>query len=428
VGQTRPGRSSAFRLAAAAVAASLYLAPPAAAQQGDVARVHDPCIIKQKDTYYVFSTGPGIPVRRSADLFKWESAGRVFAETPAWVKEAVPGARSLWAPDISFFNGKYHLYYSASTFGKNRSCIGLATNATLDPDAADYKWSDEGKVLESVPDQDDWNAIDPNVVLDADGEPWLAFGSFWGGVKLRRLDKETGKPSAKDTKLYALARRPSPGAVEAPFIIRHGEYYYLFVSFDSCCRGADSTYRIMVGRSKELAGPYEDRDGKAMAEGGGTLILAGHGRCRGPGHNAVLSEGKKDWLVHHFYDADDRGVAKLQVRPLVWGDDGWPLPGEPLEGPAPEAGDAAKGGLAGEWDYSVDFGPAERVAFQEGGRLKRKDGAGAWSVEGPALLLRWPRTDDAPERVVKCVLSEGGRWFVGRDAQGAIVRGRRIKD
>ena len=186
----------------------------------------------------------------------------------------VPGLRGIWAPDISYFNGKYHLYYSASTFGSNRSSIGLATNQTLDPSSDRFSWEDQGKIISSFV-TDDWNAIDPNIVIDEEGEPWLSFGSFWSGIKMRKIDPANGKLSSKDTKLYSLAsRRRSPelpGAIEAPVIIRSSGYYYLFVSFDFCCRGINSTYNIRVGRSKLFTGPYVDREGRDMMEDGGTL-------------------------------------------------------------------------------------------------------------------------------------------------------------
>ncbi|NOX56075.1 MAG: arabinan endo-1,5-alpha-L-arabinosidase, partial [Planctomycetes bacterium] len=167
------------------------LATPNAAQEGDIRRVHDPCIVKAGGWYYVFSTLGGIQIRRSKDLMRWEYVGEVFEEIPAWAKKAVPGVRALWAPDISFFNGQYHLYYSVSTFGKNRSCIGLATNRTLDPADDRYEWVDRGPVITSRPGKDDFNAIDPSVAFDGE-QPWLAFGSFWSGIKLVRLDPETG--------------------------------------------------------------------------------------------------------------------------------------------------------------------------------------------------------------------------------------------
>jgi arabinan endo-1,5-alpha-L-arabinosidase len=97
-----------------------------------------------------------------------------------------------------------------------------------------------------------------------------------------------------------------------------------------CCRGVRSTYNVRVGRSSKVTGPYLDRSGKPMTEGGGTLILEGAGRVRGPGHNSILTEGARQYIVHHFYDADDNGRSKLQIRPLTWSRDGWPVVGEPL--------------------------------------------------------------------------------------------------
>ena len=211
---------------------------------GDIRQVHDPSIIKSGDTFYLFSTRAGIAIRCSKDLVHWRLCGDVFAHLPEWAVKDVPGLRGLWAPDISYFNGKYHLYYSVSTFGSNRSSIGLATNKTLDPASDKYRWVDEGKVIGSNT-SDDWNAIDPNVVFDEQDQPWLTFGSFWSGIKLRKLDRATGQLSSQDQTLYSLASRPrasdSPGAIEAPTIIRKNNYYYLFVSFDLCCRGKDST-------------------------------------------------------------------------------------------------------------------------------------------------------------------------------------------
>ncbi len=273
---------------------------------GTIRQVHDPSIIKAGDAYYLYCTHGGIYIRKSTDLLDWKRPfpPSVFPPTnaPAWTQEMVPGSNNdIWAPDISFYNDKFHLYYSVSTFGSNHSVIGLATNVTLDSEADGYEWVDEGLVIESV-NSDNYNCIDPNLIMDADGVPWLAFGSFWTGIKMRRLDYETGKLSAEDETLYSLARRPErPGAVEAPFIIRKGEFYYLFVSFDVCCRGADSTYHVRVGRSEAVTGPYVDRDGVDMLDGGGTQVTFPTQRWRGPGHNAILQEGDTDYIVHHAY-------------------------------------------------------------------------------------------------------------------------------
>jgi arabinan endo-1,5-alpha-L-arabinosidase len=306
----------------------------AADLQGDV-RVHDPSMIKQGKSYYVFSTGApngsindgNIQIRASDDLVNWRFLGTVFQQTPAWITDTLGvKPRSLWAPDISFFNGKYHLYYAASTFGSNNSLIALATNRTLDPARADYKWLDEGIVLRSTK-SDDWNAIDPQLSFDAPGTPWLAFGSFWSGIKMRRLDVRTGKLAATDATLYTIAARPTPnggGPIEAPAIIRHGAYYYLFVSFDFCCRGIKSTYKIAVGRARNITGPYFDQQDKRMDQGGGSILLTGDERHVAAGGQSVYLDGAAFRLVYHYYDALDGGKSKLQISELKWTKDGWP--------------------------------------------------------------------------------------------------------
>ncbi|HEX5890432.1 MAG TPA: arabinan endo-1,5-alpha-L-arabinosidase [Pyrinomonadaceae bacterium] len=303
-------------------------ASPAVVQiEGDIRQVHDPSIIKDGDTFYVFSTRAGIAIRCSKDLVHWRLCGDVFAHLPEWAVKDVPRVRGLWAPDVSYFNGKYHLYYSVSTFGSNRSSIGLATNETLDVASEKYRWVDQGKIMSSEV-SDDWNAIDPNVVFDEQAQPWLSFGSFWGGIKLRKLDPATGRLSSQDQNLYSLAGRPRsstlPGAIEAPHIIRKNNYYYLFVSFDFCCRGKDSTYNIRVGRSRRVTGPYVDRNGQPMLEGGGTLVIEGSGRWVGPGHCSSLQEKDGDRLVYHAYDTEWRGVATLRIALIRWDAEGWP--------------------------------------------------------------------------------------------------------
>jgi arabinan endo-1,5-alpha-L-arabinosidase len=333
-------RRSGLVTANALVLATIACPGILVAQTGDVRGVHDPCIIKAADAYYVFSTGRGrgetIPIRRSSDLREWERIGSVFETLPAWTREKVPRVWNLWAPDVAFFGGRYHLYYSVSSFGSNQSCIGLATNATLDPTADGYEWVDQGPVICTSPEnRDNFNAIDPQIVLDERGAPWMALGSFWSGIKLIRLDPETGQRHPTDATIHSLATRPTPGAVEAPHIHRRGEWYYLFVSFDHCCRGVRSDYKVMVGRSRCLEGAYVDRDGKPLLAGGGALVLESTADIRGPGHNAVLSDGGRadgggTWLVHHYYDAAARGTPTLQIRPLTWDADGWPVAGEPV--------------------------------------------------------------------------------------------------
>jgi arabinan endo-1,5-alpha-L-arabinosidase len=304
---------------------------------GDL-RVHDPVMIRHGDTFYVFSTGgrPGrgvLYISCSKDLRNWTRCGSAFDDLPEWSRQRIPSARSAWAPDISFFGGRYHLYYSVSTFGTNNSVIGLATNLTLDPNSPDYEWRDEGMVVSSVAGRDDFNAIDANLVLEYPDKAWLCWGSFWGGIKMRRIDRSTGRLSAADTTLYSLASRPgdasslSPGsvagAIEAPFIVRHGSFWYLFVSFDLCCRGVNSTYKIMVGRSPDITGPYTDRQGRPMTAGGGSLVIeATTPNWRGPGHCAIVQDVSGDYLVFHAYHGTT-GRSELKISTLVW-EDGWP--------------------------------------------------------------------------------------------------------
>jgi arabinan endo-1,5-alpha-L-arabinosidase len=298
--------------------------PPVALALSGNLGAHDPVIIGADGQYYYFSTGNGIATKTSPDLLRWAQGPDVFPTTPAWFQERVPAyePENIWAPDISFFGGQYHLYYSVSSFGSNRSCIGHATRASLSSGA----WQDHEAVFcSNAPGQsDDFNAIDPNVVLDESGAPWLAFGSFWSGIQLIQLGTD-GARAGSD--IRPLASRGG-GALEAPFIVRRCGYYYLFVSFDACCRGADSTYNIRVGRAESLLGPYVDRDGRALLQGGGTLVLAAGGDFVGPGHNAVLIDGTRAYNVYHAYLASN-GASQLRISELVWDEAGWPISGGP---------------------------------------------------------------------------------------------------
>jgi arabinan endo-1,5-alpha-L-arabinosidase len=274
----------------------------------------------------MFATGRGAPSFHSKDMKTWEPGPPVITERPEWVAQAVPGARgtNFWAPDVIHRGDKYYVYYSVSTFGRNTSAIGVATNPTLDPNDPNFKWTDQGVVVQSK-QSDDFNTIDPAVTVDAEGKMWLAFGSFWSGIKLIELDPATGRRIAPDSPMYSLAHY---GSIEASFIYRSGDYYYLFVNWGLCCRGVNSTYNIRIGRSKTITGPYLDKDGKDMLKGGGSLLLATDGPFVGPGHAGIIKEGDKEFLSMHFYDATERGQSNLAIRPLSWDADGWPKVGE----------------------------------------------------------------------------------------------------
>lgn len=290
--------------------------------------VHDPVMTKEGDTWYVYFTGPRIPFLCSKDMLDWTFCGRVMDAYPAWTEEVNAELGAAWAPDISFFNGKWHLYWAASTFGSQESAIGLLTNATLDPASPDYKWVDEGVVLRSHVG-DEWNAIDPNLVIDAEGEPWLAWGSYWNGLYMRKIDAATGKFSDSDKTWHHLADRSmvpdSNGAIEGAFLVHRGDWWYLFASFDQCCQGEESTYNVRVGRSKDLTGPYLDRDGNSMLKGGGTLILDAYDVWRGPGHNGMWVEDGVYWMPYHAYNAQLAGMSYLRLESLGWTEDGWPV-------------------------------------------------------------------------------------------------------
>jgi arabinan endo-1,5-alpha-L-arabinosidase len=296
--------------------------------------VHDPVMIKQGDKYYLFCTGRGISVSSSTDMQTWIKEKPVFDTPPEWAVKAIPEFKGhIWAPDISYHDGLYYLYYSVSAFGKNTSCIGLATNKTLNSSDPAFQWTDHGMVIQSIPGRDLWNAIDPNLILDESEKPWLVFGSFWSGIKLVSLNKNL-KEIEQPQQWYTVAKRErsfktddynaGEGAIEAPFIFKKDKYYYLFVSFDFCCRGAESTYKIMVGRSEKIQGPYVDKEGKPMAEGGGSLVLQGNKQWPGVGHNSCYTFDGIDYLIFHGYDMNDGGKPKLLIRKIAWDSTGWP--------------------------------------------------------------------------------------------------------
>jgi arabinan endo-1,5-alpha-L-arabinosidase len=280
--------------------------------------VHDPAAIAADGTTYLYATGLG--AKTSSNLTAWNAAARPLT-TPTWMGTTITGVGDLWAPDVSLFGGKYHLYYAGSTFGSNKSCIGHATRASL----SSGSWADSGAatLCSNVGSNDNWNAIDPNVVLDAAGTPWLALGSFWGGLKIVQLDSDGNRVG---TTVTGIAARPSNGgALEAPFIVRRCGYFYLFMSWDKCCDGAKSTYNIRVARATSVTGPYSDKAGTAAMQGGGTLVAQGDDTWAGPGGQSVMIAGQKAYLVYHAY-AKSNGTATLRIAELVWDASGWPVP------------------------------------------------------------------------------------------------------
>jgi arabinan endo-1,5-alpha-L-arabinosidase len=294
---------------------------------GDLA-AHDPDIVvgENGSPWYVYSMGDEsivdgtIEIRSSRDGHDWKLIGTVWKKKPAWLVKTVPGVRNLWAPMLVHHGGTWYLYYAASTFGSNKSVIALATNTTLDPRSSTYRWVDRGVVIASH-STDNYNAIDPTIIDDPSGAGWMAFGSFWGGIQLVKLSWPSGKLAGSAPPEQIAYRGSPPDAIEGATIIRHGGYYYLIVSLDSCCQGAASTYNMGMGRSQTLGGPYLDKTGHSMLEGGTSPLLATVGSQVGPGGGSY-SNG---YLAWHFYDANIGGATTLAIQKLGWTAAGWPI-------------------------------------------------------------------------------------------------------
>ncbi len=307
-------------------------------RSSEVTPIHDPAIAKQGDTYYVYSSSPLASFYTSPDMRTWTRAGQVFDQFPPWVTEELPNPDHIGAPDIVFYGGRWVLYYQSHIGGTCNAGMSFATNVTLDPSDPDYEWIDHGLVLRSTPlfenldlicgvDDVWYNAIDPHLFVDDDGTPWLVFGSTLGGLFLVEIDPVTLRPTQHPRDFIILAARDllqEDPIIEAPYIIRRGGYYYLFLSHNSCCQREETKYKILVGRSRNLAGPYVDRDGVSLLEEGGTVLIEREGSLIGTGHADVYSEGGYDWLVHHAYDSEQDYEPVLNIRRLVWDDAGWP--------------------------------------------------------------------------------------------------------
>ncbi|GEM46777.1 family 43 glycosylhydrolase [Deinococcus cellulosilyticus] len=286
---------------------------------------HDPTLIKAGNTYCSFSTGIGrentnpggilVHVSQGGPEGPWVTTGEIPA--PEITKAYNTG--NVWAPDVIYdaASQKYYLYYAVSRFGTNNSAIGVASST--DPCKTDT-WTDLGVVLTSKAGEVDYSAIDPDVFIEG-GKWYMSFGSFSSGLKLTELKD----PKTPQGEIVTLAKRPRTefNPVEAPAILKKGEYYYLFMSWDFCCQGLNSTYKIAVGRSKDIKGPYLDQKGLDLKDGGGTIILNTYGNQKAPGGQDVFSEGQNDYLIYHYYDSSYAGNPRMQIRKMDW-KNGWP--------------------------------------------------------------------------------------------------------
>ena len=416
-------------LLAIGVKSRFDLAPEvqAAPLAGETLRVHDPSrVVKCDGAYYVFHTGNNIPCRTSSDAQTWERGRNVFEQMPDWVHQYVPDAKgnNIWAPDVIFFGGNYWVFYSVSTFGSKTSAIGAVTNATLDPNSPNYKWEDKGLVIASN-QQTNWNAIDPDPLTDERGDLWLAFGSFFrGGIQLVKLDRQTGKAVGEPA---TLAARQSVGP-EAAYIHFHDGWYYLFENEGLCCRGMNSTYAVMMGRSKTISGPYVDKTGRDLAKGGGTLFLGSDGEEIGPGHIGVLSEGNRDRVTFHYYNSLANGVPTLGMKTLVWGADGWPRVATDLQPGCYALISKASGlalgvhNLSAEDGTSVDQYPYKGGAFQEWNVAPVGDGDFAIASLGTGKfvdLVGGTPTDGTPISLYGWGNNDNQKWRLEPTSDGA---------
>ncbi len=294
--------------------------------------LHDPgTLIKEGSKYYIYGDGQGVSGIASTDLRNWGAVSPVFpGNPPAWTTNAVIGFTGyFWAPDIAYFNGRYNLYYACSSWGTINSAIGLVTSPSLTSPV----WTDQGKVIQSNyptttnTDLTAYNCIDPSIMVDTNGTVWMSFGSYSDGILIMQLNPATGKRFTASSPIYRVANNGKvffSNTEEASCLYQHGGYYYLFVNFGGCCAGVDSTYNIRVGRSPNVIGPYFDKAGINMTNGGGAMVLESTARYIGPGHPAIMNDNGTNWFTFHYYDGNNGGAATVGLMQMNWTDDGWP--------------------------------------------------------------------------------------------------------
>ncbi|MFT7722428.1 MAG: glycoside hydrolase family 43 protein [Roseateles sp.] len=284
---------------------------------------HDPHLYKTSSTWWLFETtdNGGIGVKYSANGLAWTQGVPIFGSGLSWWSTYLPSGKTamVWAPGCGEYAGRGYCYYAVSSFGSQKSAIGLATSAG---GIAAGAWVDQGAILKSKAG-DGYNAIDPAFVLAANGDPYLVFGSFWNGIHITRVSKVNLKPPTGGIVNIA---KDSVNGIENGFVVARAHngttYYYLFASKGACCQGANSSYHIVVGRSTAITGPYVDKAGVAMLSGGGTVLASSGSRFKGPGGQSLLADGSV--MAWHAYDAQNGGAPVLFMNSVTWGSDGWP--------------------------------------------------------------------------------------------------------
>ena len=277
---------------------------------------HDPStIVKSGVNYYVFTTGDNIPMTYSTNLENWSWGTSVFTATPSWISGYVPGfTKTFWAPDVAWFNNRWNMYYSCSTFGSATSAIGLVTAPSISQSAG-TKWTDRGVVVSSS-SASDVNAIDASILVDG-SNVYMAYGSFHAGIGVIQIDPLTDKTTGNKT----IVAGGNNASWEAPCLIKENNYYYMFVNRGACCQGINSTYFIVVGRATSPFGPFVDKNGVSLKSGGGTTVLNTNGNYIGPGHISRIVGTQKGSV--HYYDGADNGNPKLEIVNFAWSGD-WP--------------------------------------------------------------------------------------------------------
>lgn len=291
------------------VALLLGATPALALDLTGITNSHDPStLVRDGDTYFHFTTGNGVWYSRSTDLVHWDNPGDIFGSSwPAWINDAVPGFEGhFWAPDAIQMGDYYYVYYSVSTFGSSRSAIGVVRTPSL----KNPNWQDLGVVVQSYGGSEEINAIDAALFRDHDGKVYMSYGSWFGGLGVAEINQNTGKLASAVTKIYGGGHQ----SIEAPYITRNGDYYYLFFTRGLCCRGADSTYEVQVARSTSVFGPYT---------GERNLLPNEDGKRKGPGHIGVLKQDGCNYVTTHYYDLNDGGNAKLDIQRMTFSG-GWP--------------------------------------------------------------------------------------------------------
>ena len=300
---------------------------------------HDPSMIRFEDGYALMSTNNNLQLWTSEDAYTWQNHRSTVSGVPQWAYTYAPKTEGIWAPDIFYMNGEYRVYYCVSEFGVRNSAIGYQSTTSIMPGSTGYGWKDHGHVFHTKQGADSYNAIDADVVRDTEGNYWMAFGSFGLGIQLIKLDAKTGYQASDDKTVYNIARRTSKasgGAEEGPSLIEHGGKYFLFTAWDKCCQQGpnieQTTYKTAYGRADKVTGPYKDRAGYDMANGGGTILLERYGRYVGPGGGEAFQDLNRVRFVHHYYDLNGDKYNHIHIRDVVFTEDNWAEMGQPFLG------------------------------------------------------------------------------------------------